>query len=80
LGFLKTFVKFHGVLDLIVFEQAQDMHYSSPIPVYGLHTQGDQYNVQHTLTHTILCLADVPTPRKAINFFFHRTASHPSLS
>jgi hypothetical protein len=79
LDFFFTFVESHGVLDLIVFEQSQDMHYSSPNPIYGLHTQGDQYNAQHTLTHTVLCPTNAPTPRKAIRFFFHRTTSRPSL-
>lgn len=80
LGFLKTFVESHGVFDLIIFEQTQDMHYSSPIPVYGLHTHGDQYGAQHTFAHTVLCPIDGPTPRKVIRFFFHKTASHPPLS
>ncbi len=80
LGFFKTFVESHGLLNLIVFEQTQDMHYSSPIPVYALHSQGDQYNVQLTPAHIILCPADVLTPRKVIGFFFHKTVSHPSLS
>jgi hypothetical protein len=45
LGSFPTFVGFHGVLDPIVSKQTQHLHYSSPIPICGLQTQGDQYNV-----------------------------------
>jgi hypothetical protein len=36
-------IEFHGILDPIVSEQTQDLHYSSPIPIHGLQIQGDQY-------------------------------------
>jgi hypothetical protein len=69
----------HGVLDLIIFDQTYDMHYSSPIPFCGLQTQGDQYDVQYALAHTLLCFANIPTPRK-VGFFSHMTVSHPSFA
>jgi hypothetical protein len=45
LEFFPTYVEFHGILDPIIFERTQTLHYFSPIPSYGLQTQGDQSNV-----------------------------------
>jgi hypothetical protein len=39
-----SFVESHGFFYPIVFEQTQNMHYSSPIPICGLEIQGDQYD------------------------------------
>jgi hypothetical protein len=45
LEFFPTYVEFHGILDPIIFERTQTLHYFSPIPSYGLQTQGDQSTV-----------------------------------
>jgi hypothetical protein len=75
-----TFVESLGVLDPTIFEQTQALHYFSPIPGCGLQTPSDQSDAQHTFVHTILYPKDALAPRKAIEFFFHRTTSHPLLN
>jgi len=75
-----SFIESHGVFYPIIFEQTQDMHYSSPIPICGLQTQGGQYDARRTFAHTILCPIDALTLKKIAELFSHKTNSHLSLS
>jgi hypothetical protein len=75
-----TSIESHGVFNPIVSKQTQAQHYFSPILTCELQTLGDQSNVQCTLAHIVLCHVDVPTLKKVVEFFSHRTISRFSLS
>lgn len=51
-----------------------------PTLAYGLQILGDQFDAQHIFTCTILHPANVPSLRKVIELFSHRTMSHTSFS